>query len=257
MATFNEFPKLPGEIQNMIWSFAIRDDRPGVHIFRSKKCASKSRFEKAWIGSGPKLDPFPSFPSVKGDDPIRKNESTYLIDAGLWMACKESRAIIENHFTIPKWTIRQCKDQSIDDAGDYSVSLEDCAWSKRALPLRIGPVEKGIALPDGKSLEVSKPDYFWGSPLPQLTTSQQRDFFVLQAWSLREVDWNHLSFDFGFGPCTLRPRYGLNNIGVVYNSTWWHKKNEDWKPHVIEILSRYSSEARLNPVDIYGSSTMV
>ncbi|RGP67691.1 hypothetical protein FSPOR_5881 [Fusarium sporotrichioides] len=109
MTTFNRFPDLPTELRVQIWKLVIRDDRPGVHIFShcdsTKKSLSEMRVmvSREWCGSTfCELSPLHYFDSVRKDVP-RKNVSTYLIDGGMWTACKESRSIMENHFRQSDW----------------------------------------------------------------------------------------------------------------------------------------------------------
>ncbi|KAF5666638.1 hypothetical protein FHETE_6137 [Fusarium heterosporum] len=108
MATFHDLPK---ELRDRIWNLAIRDDYPGVHIFGSSDQAKKGEsrpmtsrgdrsrdsFEPLWSGY---------FQNLKNDC-SDENISTYLIDGGLWTACKESRRVMENHFKQLDWPVRK------------------------------------------------------------------------------------------------------------------------------------------------------
>ncbi|KAF5668365.1 hypothetical protein FHETE_5301 [Fusarium heterosporum] len=94
MSSFRQFSDLPRELQDTIWNFAIRGDHPGVHIFGqydpNKKDMSEGRALwstqlQADIYSAPSWrNYFPALDSNASDSDV----STYLIDGGLWTACK-------------------------------------------------------------------------------------------------------------------------------------------------------------------------
>ncbi|KAF4969012.1 hypothetical protein FSARC_3666 [Fusarium sarcochroum] len=104
--TFHRFSDLPRELRDEIWSFVIRPPVPGVNIFRFYRlwennpalvpevaflanCSHQHRLSAAsWEQY------FDNADANCGD----KDVSTYLIDAGLWTACKESRLVMEKQF---------------------------------------------------------------------------------------------------------------------------------------------------------------
>ncbi|KAF5988885.1 hypothetical protein FCOIX_288 [Fusarium coicis] len=91
MAEFERFSELPRELRDQIWSMAIRDDRPGVHILDSDVVSD------TW--AEPSLRRyFENLNEGRSDE----NISTYLIDGGLWAACHESRLIMERRFEQSK-----------------------------------------------------------------------------------------------------------------------------------------------------------
>ncbi|KAK3496772.1 uncharacterized protein B0T23DRAFT_372643 [Neurospora hispaniola] len=111
LTTFHPFPKLPWELRYDIWDLVIRPlDRPGVHIF----CIEERKLED----SEPKecdviCGPIPlesgdsnlhiSVPAATMSSGPAGNVSTYMIDGGLWTACKESRAVMERVFRHQMW----------------------------------------------------------------------------------------------------------------------------------------------------------
>ncbi|KAM0366803.1 hypothetical protein ACHAPK_008279 [Fusarium culmorum] len=101
MTTFNRFPDLPPELRIKIWKLVIREDKPGVHIFNHD--GPRPMMSMGWR-SWTFTEPLPRhyFNSIKEDVP-RKNVSTYLIDGGMWTACKESQSIMEDHFRQSEW----------------------------------------------------------------------------------------------------------------------------------------------------------
>jgi hypothetical protein len=111
-ATFLRFKELPYELREKVWLLSIRDvSTSGIRFFtvhddpsdddhnvvfhRSKRlknpvlAAPQPSHEHAQKG-------YPSSDASTATNPWRhNNDSTYLIDSGLWTACKESRALME------------------------------------------------------------------------------------------------------------------------------------------------------------------
>ncbi|KAJ3528835.1 hypothetical protein NM208_g10022 [Fusarium decemcellulare] len=91
---FHQFSRLPAELRIQIWEEAcLPRHLLGLHYFA--------------LDEHKELIPIPSSCLSK--------RSAYCWDAGLWMACKESRAVIGNHSQIEKWNEvrlradRECK----------------------------------------------------------------------------------------------------------------------------------------------------
>lgn len=108
MATeFHLFPFLPWELRDQIWKLAIRPDLPGAHIFRVSDADAHEtsddndsyRCAKSLLAAPQCLPKSVDFtPAAQAAAPISwtlNNPSTYLIDSGLWTACKESRLATE------------------------------------------------------------------------------------------------------------------------------------------------------------------
>ncbi|KAK0656668.1 hypothetical protein B0T16DRAFT_433563 [Cercophora newfieldiana] len=112
MATeFHFFPLLPFKLKEMIWKFAIRPTLPGAHVFSKHettrdRCVSDNTLF-CWELE-PRLAAPRCLPRGVGFDPAAQaaapiswtlnNPSAYLIDSGLWTACKESLLVIEKEF---------------------------------------------------------------------------------------------------------------------------------------------------------------
>jgi hypothetical protein len=112
-AEFHFFPLLPWELREMIWELAARPALPGAHLFRvynaddSEHADPKNETSRhAYRGvskprlAAPRCLPrgVDFSPAAQADAPISwtlNNPSTYLIDSGLWTACKESLLVIE------------------------------------------------------------------------------------------------------------------------------------------------------------------
>ncbi|KAK3937295.1 hypothetical protein QBC46DRAFT_416538 [Diplogelasinospora grovesii] len=114
--TFHPFPLLPWELRDKIWKLAIRPAVPGAHVFRVYNAKDSERFgpehetscdnypciSKSRLAAPRCLPRGVGFsPNVQAAAPIswtRNNPSSYLIDSGLWAACKESLLVIEKEF---------------------------------------------------------------------------------------------------------------------------------------------------------------
>ncbi|KAJ4320393.1 hypothetical protein N0V84_005887 [Fusarium piperis] len=114
--TFQRFPCLPPELRDQIWKFALRNSIPGVHVFKiynavldngvdnnidvmsgyeshdCQRLAAPDRKENSSTGSQ----------NTDGTQNL-DNPSTYLIDGGVWTACRESRYAAQRHFGLFKW----------------------------------------------------------------------------------------------------------------------------------------------------------
>ncbi|RBA21885.1 hypothetical protein FPRO05_00232 [Fusarium proliferatum] len=126
--TFYQFSLLPRELRDQIWHFAMRPHHRGVQIFQIHNPPSHdenrpmsssfmdylySVYEKFtasyWASLMARKDARPWSLGAplcskyhKGlDGTLDKNISTYMIDSGLWTACKESRRVIRKHFANP------------------------------------------------------------------------------------------------------------------------------------------------------------
>ncbi|KAF6810760.1 hypothetical protein CPLU01_15235 [Colletotrichum plurivorum] len=109
--TFHGFPDLPAELRIQIWEGCIRPDGQGVHFFTIETC-----FDPSPEQSGISYELKPQHYNIDGEEyetehvaaPLfdadsqrswtENNPSTYLIDAGLWTACRESREVMEKQF---------------------------------------------------------------------------------------------------------------------------------------------------------------
>lgn len=101
MATsFHQFGDLPWELRDQIWNLAVRPACPGIQIFKLYNREDTGALEKMRIMV---LDE--DYADAHHDHQLiipgsdESNISTYLIDGGLWTACKESRRVMERRFT--------------------------------------------------------------------------------------------------------------------------------------------------------------
>lgn len=121
LTTFHPFRKLPWEIRNEIWKLSVRPlDRPGAHIFCLELRESKDGTAKECDVQHPPIPVKTIHYDHPGSNPGKNfihitvpaktlssgpagNPSAYMIDGGLWTACKESRAVMERVFNHEKW----------------------------------------------------------------------------------------------------------------------------------------------------------
>ncbi|KAI8716798.1 2EXR domain-containing protein [Fusarium sp. LHS14.1] len=190
--TFDRFRYLPRELRDEIWRFAIRPTRPGVHIFRlyydfeddhagSRDILSLARFFTGkCLAESPRDQYFHSSNTDCGD----RDVSTYLIDGGLWLACKESRVMMEKYF--------------LNSDRDYLRRHQSAA---SLLKLWFMPETGYFTSSSGA------PHYF--------TVIPRCDLFVLQPDLLSSIDrnWGHLEI-----PVGLTER--VTHIAIEYNLEW-------------------------------------
>ncbi|KAH7175187.1 uncharacterized protein B0J16DRAFT_418496 [Fusarium flagelliforme] len=103
--SFHCFRNLPLELQTEIWNSAVRPAKAGVQIFsltsqhRSQSHeggASETPWADTYYLTGPKWAFGPKSSQFSAIDETtaswtKNNPSTYLIDSGLWNACRQSR----------------------------------------------------------------------------------------------------------------------------------------------------------------------
>jgi hypothetical protein len=97
---------------------------------------------------------------------IKGNESTYLIDSGLWSACRESRAMIERRFKVAEWGMmpERNKTWDVDDDGDIP-DTQAATWF----------------VVDGES------------PPIRCLTRPRTDLFYLIFFDYETIDWKRIS----------------------------------------------------------------
>lgn len=116
---FHLFSFLPWELRDQIWKLAIRPDLPGAHVFRVRNPNASKQDDpdhrtsddddancgaKSLLAAPQCLPQGVDFtPAAQAAAPISwtlNNPSTYLIDSGLWTACKESLLVLEKEFQV-------------------------------------------------------------------------------------------------------------------------------------------------------------
>ncbi|EEU48998.1 uncharacterized protein NECHADRAFT_75723 [Fusarium vanettenii 77-13-4] len=101
MTIFHPFPRLPQEIRDLIWEKAARvqAEKSGVHfftIFNSTNKQESAAVAQQYKLKGPSRSCLaaPRCKDGQGFSWTEGNPSMYLLDRGLWKACRDSRAAI-------------------------------------------------------------------------------------------------------------------------------------------------------------------
>ncbi|KAI1642462.1 uncharacterized protein F4817DRAFT_352899 [Daldinia loculata] len=183
--TFHSFGRLPPELRDKIWKLAIRPGGParrGAHIF------------SIYDGSGDDVDK--AVVVAASCFKFHHNFSTYLIDGGLWNACKESRLLIERVFDSKKW---------------------DAVRDRRLRSHTGNPVQvKGEHL-------MPATGYFRGDDSTDryFTVVPYRDLFCLQPEILDYFNCEDISKPDGVALGSTRWGFhGLQNIALEYDPAW-------------------------------------
>ncbi|KAJ0136837.1 hypothetical protein CTA2_2116 [Colletotrichum tanaceti] len=100
--TFHNFSSLPPELRLLIWECALRPSHPGVHFFSLETKAIVTESVARQRPSGGHRDTkYILAPPAFTTGPRRMwrddNPSTYLVDAGLWSAQRESRDVVQRN----------------------------------------------------------------------------------------------------------------------------------------------------------------
>ncbi|KAJ3540938.1 hypothetical protein NM208_g4835 [Fusarium decemcellulare] len=192
--TFHRFADLPWELRDHIWNLAVRPPSPGIHKFKLYnqetdgvlKNASNVVFDESKRYICLRLAA-PDCDKSSGTDICNKdNLSIYLIDGGLWTACKESRVVMERSFRClhgSKQMLKSVSEQKKDDAAatGYFEGQDGQAYYFTVLP--------------------------------------HRDLFLFQPQNLGTIDWSALDHDIPIGSRLWGFR-GLRNIALEYNPEW-------------------------------------
>lgn len=117
--TFHPFPRLPVELRLAIWKLTLRTEgtpRPGAHFFGilvpeedpdADSLMNQSFFPRNWRYTpnyrliGPRWTTTSAedrFVGIKQEPAswTDNNPSAYLVDSGLWLACRESQNLIKH-----------------------------------------------------------------------------------------------------------------------------------------------------------------
>ncbi|KAF4958510.1 hypothetical protein FSARC_11011 [Fusarium sarcochroum] len=122
-STFHLFSSLPCELRLLIWEQAIRPSKGkhGLHYFSisaTRDLPDTKNNSVLLLGPYRPLRPFVASVPARTDSPNPR--SAYLWDAGVWTACKESRAVIMKHFQIDHWTSQRGDIEPCDPHGHPS-----------------------------------------------------------------------------------------------------------------------------------------
>ncbi|KAJ3531655.1 hypothetical protein NM208_g8785 [Fusarium decemcellulare] len=202
VVAFHRFGYLPKELRDHIWNLAIRPSCPGVHIYKleNAKNRNKNSFLLAYYSTRYRLAApsckTPAIADESGESSDKmpswrdNNISTYLIDAGLWTACQESRWAMARNFKDVQWPKLP---------GEYDHLRT--GWSGKLNMATLAYVPGGNCW-----------SHFFHAARPH------RDLFILQHPSLL-VEWEKLDEELVFG--SLLGNYnGKLNLAFEYDSKW-------------------------------------
>ncbi|RSL66016.1 hypothetical protein CEP53_003510 [Fusarium sp. AF-6] len=197
---FHRFPDLPWELRDMIWNFALRPAVPGVHVFKLYNTETDDGVDRnidvfnQQHGGLRLAAPQSNKLSVTRN---RDNPSTYLIDGGLWNACKESSLVMKRNFHYQKW-------KSLLEDGNHSSSEL---------------MEKGMDMPETSYFthHNGKPYFF--------TVFPHKDLFICQPQNLWTIHWSKFCWDTNFGS-SVCGFAGIRNIALEYTLEWGYNIQE-------------------------------
>jgi len=206
--TFHHFSLLPFELREQIWKFSVRPAIPGVHVFGMYPrpsaggglAASFQAFHPLALSclAAPRCLPKASAftPESLTAEPrswLRNNPSTYLIDSGLWSACKESRRVIMQAFRRPEYHGKTewglIKSDVLDNKNDDDDNLMHGKPAKEnnfglfAMPgvtsyaTREGGVDRFLSVVPGRDLFILQP-FDFSSHLNKPNLNVSMPFFL-------------------------------------------------------------------------------
>ncbi|KAK3354894.1 hypothetical protein B0H65DRAFT_450038 [Neurospora tetraspora] len=282
LTTFHPFPKLPWELRHDIWDLVVRPlDRPGAHIFCiEERELDDSEAKECDVVCGP-------IPSESGESNLHirvpaatmssgpaGNPSMYMIDGGLWTACKESRAVMEKVFKHHIWDPKR---RAWPQYYEASFPLERYRFIPPHLrALRQSPVIKNpyegvkhetdmipatgffLSAPSSPSSSSSARTTKADRPNHQVTTSPHyfsvfphRDLFIMRpaSWKIDDI-WSRLEVFFPFG--SKKWGYfgfgGKHGLAFEYDPAWMEGSEDDYYRDdsgkimgVISIVDRITS----------------
>ncbi|KLP12561.1 uncharacterized protein LW94_10297 [Fusarium fujikuroi] len=249
---FHLFSALPTKLRQQIWSLAIRPKEPGVHIFRV--------YGTSWDHQSPKAVQFsyskdrfrelncdelglavPLAHEAPANKPSAKSVSTYMIDAGLCIACHESMTMMRKAFTRPR-SVECGKVRVPEPVMGYYIS------GSAPLYFTINPAHGLLILrPDSMSLNLEDID-------------QALSYRISYVGIEYESDWGPQLFEMHYnnGECPA-----LNQISTLFQSCtsqgiWLVDYNLKGKANAppSEGLCFYARDRRLIQVDIWGDGLL-
>lgn len=200
--TFHRFVYLPWDIREQIWKFALRPSLPGVHTFKLYKpnsgngtdenidiIACHTRQGSLRLAAPDREEKSPTGNHNTEITQNQGNHSTYLIDGGLWTACKESRHVIQRHFGFPKW--RSLHDEDPERFRHEAV----------------------------RKLDMPAIGYFAGKDPYFFTVLPNRDLFILQPQNISMMTPGDISWHARVG-ARWQGFQGFQHIALEYNKGW-------------------------------------
>lgn len=183
---FRQFRDLPAELRLMIWNMAIRPvDVPSAHVFTvfnsENEQEQQTLASQSLIPGSSKCGlAAPRYSSASHASWSDKNPSAYMVDAGLWTACYESRYEMERAYK-----------QSLFRAGQ---NLYD------------SPCTAIIPASSGEDLHI--------------TVRPTTDLFILQPFRAETIDWVNLGKNIPFFRRLIEANFEAEHIALEYDPSW-------------------------------------
>ncbi|KAJ4122979.1 hypothetical protein NW768_009970 [Fusarium equiseti] len=150
-SNFHFFPKLPPELRLKIWKaacFPRSSTDHGIHFVTVDRVPETDDLD-GHVTLHPDLEGYDDEFDIENEETAyvtlravrrkrpetRKNASGYLYDAGLWIACRESRGAITEHLDINGWL-------ALKASGSHDVALKPKWYYKLDFPSTIKPHRK-------------------------------------------------------------------------------------------------------------------
>ncbi|KAL2015398.1 hypothetical protein VTK56DRAFT_5536 [Thermocarpiscus australiensis] len=206
----------------MIWKYAIRPAQPAAHVFRifSPKDREGSdrkddlvllcdnRFNQLHLAV-PQFLPGESVRAdlMNGDEEgLGNRPSAYLIDGGLWTACRESRRVIQRKFDSQAWD--KARRDRYRNRGRAGIGYPAGA-NENEMPAT------GYFAPESGNAESYR----------IFTVFPHQDLFYLQPYNLETLDWGDINYSIPLGS-SVTGYQGLQNIALDFDPAWGRDAEE-------------------------------
>ncbi len=206
--TFHPFPRQPKELRDVIWALAIRPDGPSAHFFTVFDCAKDAEwsvlsqysirhpYRRKCVLAAPARRTSDHHSQKEEQQQqqeqqfswVQGNRSGYLIDSGLWTACRESRAAVERRFKVADWDIK--REELLHRRGD---------WTFPDAPATVSFTSNGE----------------WQCCL----THPRTDLFFLQPFNVETADWECL--DSSVPIFSTVEKFSVGHVAIDYDPGWF------------------------------------
>ncbi|KAI0008541.1 hypothetical protein F4779DRAFT_628425 [Xylariaceae sp. FL0662B] len=201
--TFFPFARLPTELREQIWNYALQPTQPRAQFFTLFNLepdeTAVDSLSRSGVHFGHRDVALPSYkyglaaPRGRGSTApswIDCNPSSYMFDSGLWDACRESREIIRKRHTLRNWW-------------DLMEEHQAESWS---IMQSHGPTP----IDDIHTVGT----FTAGGERRTLAISPRSDLLCLQPFDFDNISWDRV------GDCVILFSLGVRHVALEYNPTW-------------------------------------
>ncbi|KAK4182904.1 hypothetical protein QBC35DRAFT_509100 [Podospora australis] len=219
LTEFTKFGDLPAELRLMIWNMAIRPaNEPAAHVFTVFNTESEEEQQANALQSlipGSSQCGLAAPRSSSGISSWRDgNPSAYMVDAGLWTACHESRYEMERTYKQSEWR----SSQNVYDSPCTSIIRAGGPTDKEEMHITVRP-----------------------------TT----DLFILRPFRGETIDWANLGSKIPFFRRLIEANFEAEHIALEYDPSWMEGAPE---PREEEETSEGSEETTTTGSDFLQRS---